>query len=101
MGFTDGTPRPKVSSLKLIWLTTLIFCLQHRCTKNQSLQVSGRVEQRIKSSEVLQTPPEFLTSFETSLKLDVQLNSGLASTEVKTKTLIYIESFLKADEDNH
>jgi hypothetical protein len=49
MGFTDGTRRPKVSSLKLIWLTTLIFCLRHRCTKNQSLQVFGRVEQGIKS----------------------------------------------------
>jgi len=48
MGFTDGTRRPKVSSLRLIWLTTLIFCLRHRCTKNQSLQVFGRVEQRFK-----------------------------------------------------
>jgi len=24
---------------------TLIFCLRHRCTKNQSLQVFGRIEQ--------------------------------------------------------
>jgi len=74
--------RPKVSSLKLIWLTTLIFCLRHRCTKNQSLQVFGRVEQRLKSSEVLQTsPPKFFLQLcsaslheeeKTSLNRDVQ-----------------------------
>jgi hypothetical protein len=65
MGFIDETRRPKVSPLRLIWLTTLIFCLRHRCTKNQVLQVFGRVEQGIKSSEVLQTsPPKFFFQLE-------------------------------------
>jgi len=41
---------------------TLIFCLRHRCTKNQVLQVFGRIEQRLKSSEVLLTSPPKLIS---------------------------------------
>ena len=49
-----------MSSLRIIWLTTLIFCLRHRCTKNQSFQVFRRVEQRFKSSEGLHpSPPKF------------------------------------------
>jgi len=32
---------------------TLIFCLRHRCTKNQSLQVFGRIEQEFNGSTIL------------------------------------------------
>ena len=43
LGFTDGTHRPKVSSqIYEREFATLIFCLRHRCTKNQVLQVFGR-----------------------------------------------------------
>ena len=36
---------------------TLIFCLRHRCTKNQVLQVFGRIEQEFNGSETLQVSP--------------------------------------------
>ena len=40
---------------------TLIFCLRHRCTKNQVLQVFGRIEQEFNGSETLQvSPPKFI-----------------------------------------
>ena len=63
---------------------TLIFCLLHRCTKNQVLQarekqvflcprkqcflrIFGRIEQRFNGSEVLQTsPPIFFPSLRRS-----------------------------------
>jgi len=36
---------------------TLKFCLQHRCIKNQVLQVFGRIEQEFNASETLQVSP--------------------------------------------
>ena len=52
---------------------TLIFCLRHRCTKNQVLQVFGRIEQEFNGSETLQVSPPKSPSA-TSLNSDVKIN---------------------------
>ena len=54
---------------------TLIFCLWHCCTRNQSLQVIGRIEREFNGSETLQVSPlKSLPSVVTSLNSEVIFN---------------------------